>query len=180
MTFSTRCAALRTRSTSGQESPKLHTPDWVVTTNTFVPLNRFATTGSAKGSSLSGYIYARFPAENVNTLTELNGRVVTYGYDNIYRLTTDSSVGCIHSGFGLGPVVFLGVLLPPLVRRVDTGLRYAESASPGVALLDTLRFNVFLDPIPQVGGNFAPRHHAEAVRHACGSSKPSSQNQEAA
>ena len=33
-----------------------------------------------------------------------------------------------------------------------------------------------VDEMPQVGGDFAPRHDAEAVGHACGSSKQSSQN----
>jgi RHS repeat-associated protein len=65
-------------------------PNGVVTTNTFDPLNRLATTGSAKGSALSTYAYARFAAGNVNSVTELNGRLVTYGYDNIYRLTSEA------------------------------------------------------------------------------------------
>jgi RHS repeat-associated protein len=68
-------------------------PNGVVTTSTFDPLNRLATTSSAKGSALSSFTYARFPEGNVNMLTELNGRHVTYGYDNIYRLTSEAITG---------------------------------------------------------------------------------------
>ncbi|MGC2186077.1 MAG: RHS repeat-associated core domain-containing protein, partial [Terriglobales bacterium] len=68
-------------------------PNGVVTTSTFDPLNRLATTGSTKGSALSSFTYTRFPEGNVNTLAELNGRHVTYGYDNIYRLTSEAIAG---------------------------------------------------------------------------------------
>lgn len=42
------------------------------------------------GTSLSSFTYAPFPAGNVHTVAELSGRNVTYGYDNNYRLQSET------------------------------------------------------------------------------------------
>jgi len=68
-------------------------PNGVVTTNTFDSLNRLATIGSSKTGALSSFTYTRFPAGNVQSVAELGGRSVTYGYDNVYRLTSEAITG---------------------------------------------------------------------------------------
>ncbi len=54
-------------------------------------LNRLKQVTSTKGSStLSSFAYTPFPAGNVQTVAELGGRTVNYGYDNDYRLQSET------------------------------------------------------------------------------------------
>src|SRR5213593_4823854 len=72
-------------------------PNTVQTTNLFDPLNRLTQTCSATsspacsaGTKLSSYLHGLAPAGNRLSVTELNGRLVSYGYDNDYRLTSEA------------------------------------------------------------------------------------------
>jgi len=63
----------------------------VQTAYTYDTLNRLKTIGSSKGSSsLSSFAYTPFPAGNVQTVAELSGRAVNYGYDNDYHLQSET------------------------------------------------------------------------------------------
>jgi RHS repeat-associated protein len=68
-------------------------PNGVQTTVTFDPLNRLAQINSAKSGTLASYAYAVGPAGNRLSLTELGGRLASYGYDNDYRLTSEAITG---------------------------------------------------------------------------------------
>src|SRR5205823_10069628 len=61
------------------------------------PLHRLTQTCSATsspacsaGTKLSSYLHGLAPAGNRLSVTELNGRFVSYGYDNDYRLTSEA------------------------------------------------------------------------------------------
>jgi YD repeat-containing protein len=54
-------------------------------------LNRLTQVGAAKaGTPLSRYAYTLGAAGNRLTVAELSGRNVAYGYDSLYRLTTET------------------------------------------------------------------------------------------
>jgi len=42
------------------------------------------------GNNFAGYQYALGLAGNRNAVTEISGRTVQYGYDNLYRLTSEA------------------------------------------------------------------------------------------
>jgi len=72
-------------------------PNTVQTANLFDPLNRLTQTCSATnspacsaGTKLSSYLYGLYPAGNRSSVTELGPRLVTYNYDNDYRLITEN------------------------------------------------------------------------------------------
>jgi RHS repeat-associated protein len=72
-------------------------PNTVKTSNLFDPLNRLTQTCSATttpacsaGTKLSSYLHGLAPAGNRLSVTEVNNRLVTYGYDNDYRLTSEA------------------------------------------------------------------------------------------
>src|SRR6185295_14742776 len=45
------------------------------------------------GTAIAGYGYTLGPAGNRLSVAELSGRTVTYGYDDLYRLTSESVSG---------------------------------------------------------------------------------------
>jgi len=72
-------------------------PNTAQTANLFDPLNRLTQTCSATsspacsaGTKLSSYLYGLAPAGNRLSVTEANGRLVSYRYDNDYRLTKET------------------------------------------------------------------------------------------
>jgi RHS repeat-associated protein len=72
-------------------------PNTVQTANLFDPLNRLTQTCSATsspacsaGTKLSSYLHGLAPAGNRLSVTEANGRLVSYLYDNDYRLTKET------------------------------------------------------------------------------------------
>jgi len=62
----------------------------VQTSYSYDGLNRLTQMGSAKNGPLSSYAYALGAAGNRLTVAELSGRNVAYGYDSLYRLTTEA------------------------------------------------------------------------------------------
>jgi RHS repeat-associated protein len=63
----------------------------VQTAYTYDTQNRLKTMGSTKGSTtLSSFTYTPFPAGNVQTIAEVSGRTVNYGYDNDYHLQSET------------------------------------------------------------------------------------------
>jgi YD repeat-containing protein len=72
-------------------------PNTVQTANLFDPLNRLAQTCSATsspacsaGTKLSSYLHGLALAGNRLSVTEASGRLVSYLYDNDYRLTKET------------------------------------------------------------------------------------------
>ena len=72
-------------------------PNTVQTANLFDPLNRLTQTCSATsspacsaGTKLSSYLHGLAPAGNRLSVTEASGRLVSYLYDNDYRLTKET------------------------------------------------------------------------------------------
>jgi len=65
-------------------------PNGVQTSNTFDTLNRLTQTGSSKTGALSNFAYTLGAAGNRTAVAELGGRTVAYGYDNVYRLTSEA------------------------------------------------------------------------------------------
>jgi len=58
---------------------------------TYDPLNRLTQMGSSKNSSaISNYAYTLGAAGNRTAVTELSGGNVSYGYDSLYRLTSET------------------------------------------------------------------------------------------
>lgn len=53
------------------------------------PLNRI----SGLATQQSGYTYQRGPTGNLTHASELNGRGVTWSFDDIYRLTNEAITG---------------------------------------------------------------------------------------
>jgi YD repeat-containing protein len=45
------------------------------------------------GTAISSYAYTLGAAGNRLSVTELSGRTVTYGYDDLYRLTSETIAG---------------------------------------------------------------------------------------
>jgi len=68
-------------------------PNTVTTSYSYDSLNRLAQMGAAKGGALSSYTYTLGPAGNRTSVAELSGRIVTYGYDSLYRLTSETVSG---------------------------------------------------------------------------------------
>jgi RHS repeat-associated protein len=62
----------------------------VVTSYNYDQLNRLTQMGSAKGGALSSYTYTLGPSGNRTSVAELSGRTVSYGYDSLYRLTSEA------------------------------------------------------------------------------------------
>jgi RHS repeat-associated protein len=60
-------------------------------------LNRLTQMGSAKGTQLSSYTYTLGAAGNRLTVAELSGRSVAYGYDSLYRLTSEAVTADPHN-----------------------------------------------------------------------------------
>jgi RHS repeat-associated protein len=65
-------------------------PNGVATSYAYDGQNRLVQMGSAKGGALSSYSYSLGPAGNRLTVAELSGRTVAYGYDALYRLTSET------------------------------------------------------------------------------------------
>jgi RHS repeat-associated protein/uncharacterized repeat protein (TIGR01451 family) len=77
-------------------------PNGVLTNYNYNSLNRLTSmqstcaTGTgcgAPGSALAGYIYTLGPTGNRLNVAELSGRTVQYGYDDLYRLTSETLGG---------------------------------------------------------------------------------------
>jgi RHS repeat-associated protein len=63
----------------------------VQTAYTYDTQNRLKTVGSIKGTTtLSSFTYTPFAAGNVQTIAEVSGRTVNYGYDNDYHLQSET------------------------------------------------------------------------------------------
>jgi YD repeat-containing protein len=66
-------------------------PNDVSSTYNYDTLNRLTQVSSAAQSSpLASYAYTLGPAGNRLTVAELSGRNVVYGYDSMYRLTSET------------------------------------------------------------------------------------------
>jgi RHS repeat-associated protein len=66
-------------------------PNAVQTSYTYDTLNRLTQMGSAKtGTTLSNFAYTLGLAGNRTALTESTSRAVNYGYDNVYKLTSEA------------------------------------------------------------------------------------------
>ena len=65
-------------------------PNGVQTSYNYDGLNRLTQMGSAKSGPLSSYAYTLGAAGNRLTVAELSGRTVNYGYDSLYRLTSEA------------------------------------------------------------------------------------------
>ena len=76
-------------------------PNGVLTSYHYNSLNRLtsmqstcaAGTGCTPGSALAGYVYTLAPAGDRLNVSELSGRTVQYGYDDLYRLTSETVGG---------------------------------------------------------------------------------------
>lgn len=69
-------------------------PDGIQTADTYDPLNRLTELVAAKsGTTLASYGYTLGLAGNRTGVAELGGRTVNYGYDNVYRLTSEAITG---------------------------------------------------------------------------------------
>ena len=84
-------------------------PNGVSTSYVYDPLNRLTqmqstcATGTgcgAPGTALASYGYTLGPAGNRLSVAELSGRTVTYGYDDLYRLTGETVAGDPHGKNG--------------------------------------------------------------------------------
>jgi RHS repeat-associated protein len=66
-------------------------PNGVASAYTYDALNRLTQMGSSKSAtSISNYAYTLGAAGNRLTVAELSGRTVNYGYDSLYRLTSEA------------------------------------------------------------------------------------------
>jgi RHS repeat-associated protein len=66
-------------------------PNAVTHAYTYDALNRLTQMGSSKSqSAISNYVYTLGAAGNRTAVTELSGRNVSYGYDSLYRLTSET------------------------------------------------------------------------------------------
>jgi len=68
-------------------------PNAVQTTLTYDPLNRLTQLSSVKGSTLASFGYTLGLAGNRTAVAEQGGRAVSYGYDNDYRLISETITG---------------------------------------------------------------------------------------
>jgi len=77
-------------------------PNGVSTSYTYDPLNRLTNMQSncgtsagcgVPGTAIAGYGYTLGAAGNRLSVAELSGRTVTYGYDDLYRLTSENVSG---------------------------------------------------------------------------------------
>jgi RHS repeat-associated protein len=66
---------------------------------TYNALNRLTNLSVAKGvNALAGYTYTLGAAGNRTGVTEVSGRTVGYGYDNLYRLVSETIAGATPNG----------------------------------------------------------------------------------
>jgi hypothetical protein len=66
-------------------------PNGVTTTYTYNLLNRLTQVAATTNTSaLAAYAYSPGPTGNRTGVVELNGRSITYGYDDVYRLTSET------------------------------------------------------------------------------------------
>ena len=66
-------------------------PNGVTSAYSYDTLNRLTQMGSSKNAtSISNYAYTLGLAGNRLTVAELSGRTVNYGYDSLYRLTSEA------------------------------------------------------------------------------------------
>jgi len=72
-------------------------PNGVQTSYSYDGLNRLTQMGSAKSGALSSYAYTLGAAGNRLTVAELSGRNVAYGYDALYRLTSEAVTADPHN-----------------------------------------------------------------------------------
>jgi RHS repeat-associated protein len=72
-------------------------PNGVQTSYNYDPLNRLTQMGAAKNGPLSSYAYTLGAAGNRLTVAELSGRTVNYGYDSLYRLTSETVTADPHN-----------------------------------------------------------------------------------
>jgi RHS repeat-associated protein len=76
-------------------------PNGVTSANSYDTLNRLTQMGSSKNSSsISNYAYTLGVAGNRLTVAELSGRSVAYGYDSLYRLTSEAVTSDPHNNNG--------------------------------------------------------------------------------
>jgi len=77
-------------------------PNGVTTTMAYDALNRVQSvslaTGGATPQPLASYQYTFYPTGNRHTVSELSGRVVTWTYDNLWRLTNETIAGSPTAG----------------------------------------------------------------------------------
>jgi RHS repeat-associated protein len=97
-------------------------PNGVASSYTYDQLNRLKQVSSqAQGSQLASYTYTLGAAGNRLTVAELSGRNVVYGYDSLYRLTSETVASDPHSKNGassytydnVGNRLTLNTTLPP-------------------------------------------------------------------
>jgi RHS repeat-associated protein len=83
-------------------------PNSVRSTYTYDTLNRLTNVAVTNGSPIAGYAYTLGPAGNRLSVTEANGRQVIYGYDALYRLTSETISGAASNNgavaYGYDPV----------------------------------------------------------------------------
>jgi len=84
-------------------------PNGLTSTFAYDDLNRLKTVSLTKESMLASYNYTLGPKGNRTGTTELSGRMVSWGYDGIYRLTNETISLDPHSkdggvDYGLDPV----------------------------------------------------------------------------
>jgi len=71
--------------------PNGHRESGVTTAYTYDSLNRLKQMGAGKNGTLqANYVYTLGAAGNRLTVAELSGRTVNYGYDSLYRLTSEA------------------------------------------------------------------------------------------
>jgi RHS repeat-associated protein len=77
-------------------------PNGVTTSYNYNTLNRLTSMNTATGAAtLSSYTYTLGPAGNRTAVSELGGRTVTYTYDDLYRLKTETIANDTHGTNGV-------------------------------------------------------------------------------
>src|SRR5581483_903337 len=76
-------------------------PNGVLTNYNYVTLNRLTQVGAvAQSTTIASYTYTLGSAGNRLTVAELSGRNVVYGYDSLYRLTSEAITADPHGKNG--------------------------------------------------------------------------------
>jgi len=112
-------------------------PNGVTSAYTYDALNRLTQMGSSKSqSAISNYAYTLGATGNRLTVAELGGRSVGYGYDSLYRLTSETVSADPHNNNGVGSYTYdavgnrktLSSTLPPA-----GGMNYGYDADDRLA-----------------------------------------------